>query len=433
MACAPIIQMKINIIALSQEFCAMRDMVMSIYGWMEEFGEDKYTLDEPSYHRMLKLMSLTNRIARDGRSTRRSIWVKVPGGFHGTEWLNITFHGDCYAPGDIFYEVQIDGVQVLSYDSKRSEGEILDATEMLDWLIESVTAIIKLVGDGRYEEYISDVPYARRRGVISRKDYYAIVPDARKKYASSLSQDEIDELYKSGGTTDFQEDAMTARRFYEACAVVYRALDLEMPEGPGFHGWIDGEEERSRYGDLTPKEWYYAVADCRDDGLFEVPLDDADYFRGWLEKKEPFFKWGNYGGHPWDIINKYSYSLSLCVDHDLIKGSCKLRVIGDSAERSSDIVRAYLALRKAGYSVVLDGYDVLMDRLLEKDYLGVVEEVKPWQHGNTIAGQFIRDEISLSEFKDGDVLDNLIKTIKWENLDEVKLSQDTGILDGKDL
>jgi len=399
----------------------LMDILLCIYNWMEEFGGAKYTLDEPSYHKMMKLMSLTNRIARNGRSTRKSIWIKVLGGLSGTEWVNVVFHGDCYAPGDVFYEIQIDGVQVLSYDSKRSEGEVLDATEMIDWLIESVSEVIKLAESGNYEKYISDVPYSRRRGVISRKDYYAIVPNAREKYASSLSQDEIVELYASGGMTFLQEEAMTARRFYEACAVVYRALDIATPEGPGFHGWSDGDEERSRYGGLTPKEWYYAVADCRDDGLYEVPLDDAEYFRGWLERKEPYFKMGHLGGHPWDIINKYSYTLSLCVDIDYKTGNYMLHVVGNSAERSSDIIKAFLALSNAGYSVVLDSYNVLTDRLLEKDYLGVVEEVEPWQRGDTIAGRFVRDEISLSEVKDRDMLDKLIRTIEWEKLDEVNI------------
>ena len=47
----------------------------NIYNWIEEFEASRYRLDEPSYNRMLELMSLTNKIARDGRSTMKSIWV----------------------------------------------------------------------------------------------------------------------------------------------------------------------------------------------------------------------------------------------------------------------------------------------------------------------------------------------------------------------
>ena len=52
--------------------------IISIYNWMDDLGTHKYRLDEPSYTRMLKLMSLTNKIARSGSSTRKSIWVNVP-------------------------------------------------------------------------------------------------------------------------------------------------------------------------------------------------------------------------------------------------------------------------------------------------------------------------------------------------------------------
>lgn len=52
--------------------------IITIYNWMDNLGVHKYRLDEPSYTRMLKLMSLTNKIARRGSSTRKSIWVNVP-------------------------------------------------------------------------------------------------------------------------------------------------------------------------------------------------------------------------------------------------------------------------------------------------------------------------------------------------------------------
>ena len=42
----------------------------------------------------------------------------------------------------------------------------------------------------------------------------------------ALNKDEINELMESGGCTDYLEENMTARRFYEACAVVYEALGL---------------------------------------------------------------------------------------------------------------------------------------------------------------------------------------------------------------
>ena len=256
--------------------------LVAIYNWMEDYGANKYRLDEPSYIRMMMLMSLTSKIAKTGRSTRKSIWVNIPSDYAGGEWLNIVFRGDCYDVGDVYYDIQIDGVQVLSYDSKRSEGEVLDVTEMLDWLIARVSDVLVMAKNGEYDSYISKVPYYRRRGAIRRTDYYEIVPGAREKCSSRLSEDEIKELLDSKGIAGTYEEAMTARRFYEACAVVYKELGIEKPNGPGFHGWDDGLEEKIRYGGMTPKEWYYATADCRDDGLYEIPLDDSAFFQDGL-------------------------------------------------------------------------------------------------------------------------------------------------------
>ena len=80
-----------------------------VYNWMEDLGVAKYRLDELSYNRMLELMSLTNKIARDGRSTMKSIWVNVPSDYEGGTWINIVFRGDCYEENDVWYNVQIDG------------------------------------------------------------------------------------------------------------------------------------------------------------------------------------------------------------------------------------------------------------------------------------------------------------------------------------
>ncbi len=398
-----------------------------IYSWMDNFGETKYRLDESSYKRMLELISLTNRIAKNGRSSMKSIWVHVDSEFEGGDWVNIVFRGGCYAENDIWYDIQIDGVQVLSYDIKRSEGDVQDATEILDWLIVSVKMVLSMAEKGEYEAYISGVPYYKRRGVISRSDYYTIVPGAREKCASGLSKNEINELLDSKGAVDVYEEEMTARRFYEACAVIYKALGVKQPkqsDGSGFRGWEDSEEEKAGYGGLTPKEWYYATADCRDNGLYAVPLDDATYFAGWIRHQEPYFSSKYLGGHPWDIINNYSYSLRLCVEPDLHSDKCKFVVGGDSAERSADIIRAFLALRREGYAVELQGYQVLTDRLLEKDYLSVVDDINPLYLGDTIAGHFARDEISIFGIKEKEVIDKLIQATEWEKLDEVKLVDD---------
>ncbi|WP_155994815.1 hypothetical protein [Butyrivibrio sp. WCE2006] len=50
-----------------------------------------------------------------------------------------------------------------------------------------------------------------------------------------------------------------------------------------------------------------------------------------------------------------------------------------------------------------------------------MEEVHNWRRGNTIAGHFARDEISLLDIDDLEIRNKLIEVIEWEELDEVKL------------
>lgn len=96
----------------------------------------------------------------------KSIWVNVPSDYEGGTWINIVFRGDCYSENDVWYHVQIDGCEVLNYDNKRGEGEITDATDMLDWLIETVKMVLDIVKKGEYEAYVSGVPYYKRRSTI---------------------------------------------------------------------------------------------------------------------------------------------------------------------------------------------------------------------------------------------------------------------------
>lgn len=394
---------------------------MTIWGWTDVYGGCEYRLDEAIYKKMLELIKLTNKIAKKGNSTRKSIWVKVPYASQKYTWKNIVFRGDIYKEDDIWYDIEIDGNQVFSYDNGRCKGVFLDDNDMLDWLIETVSKVLIMAQNGEYEAYTSDIPYYKRKGVIRRTDYYAIVPEAREKFATTLSKSEIEELLASKGTTNSYEEAMTARRFYEACLTVYKALGIEYSKNTVLRYWSDSEEEKSKYEGPTPKEWYYAVADGRDDGLYMVPLDDADYYAGWIRRKEPYFTHEYLGGHASDIINEYSYDFSLHVEPDWDSDKCKLVVIGDSAGRSTDLIRAFLALRKAGYAVELRGYEVLVNRLLEKDYLSVVEEERCSYTGTTIAGHYARDEVSLSEICDKDVLDKIVQATEWDKPDEVKL------------
>lgn len=99
---------------------------------------------------------------------------------------------------------------------------------------------------------------------------------------------------------------MTARDFYEACAVCYKVVRMEQHVHFSFK---DSKEEHLRYNGTTPKELYYMFADGRDDGLSCVPLDDAAAFAEWHNQKGPYYEFN--GHHPWEILPSGSVEYSM--------------------------------------------------------------------------------------------------------------------------
>lgn len=102
---------------------------------------------------------------------------------------------------------------------------------------------------------------------------------------------------------------MTARYFYEACATIYSALGLHRENVIYQFEEQDTEHKRYGIGKQTPKEMYYALADGRDNGLKNVPMDDSVAFEEWYHRKEPYYEFN--GSHPWEIIPSMSISHSM--------------------------------------------------------------------------------------------------------------------------
>ena len=175
---------------------------------------------------------------------------------------------------------------------------------------------------------------------------------------------------------------MTARTFYEACAIGYQAIGLTGNDRSLFRlKTPETEEEHLKYGGITPKELYYMYADGRDDGLQELPLDDAIAFSEWLNKKEPYYKFN--GSHPWEIITSFSTSFSMHLsiarpyvikDGKFIerKNGFFFYLSGDDYWRSIQTIKFYLALINADYKVKLDNHEQMKCRFTETDDIRII-------------------------------------------------------------
>lgn len=279
---------------------------------------------------------------------------------------------------DVFYAVFVDTEYVLNIGDMNAKGYPMDASELIQWLIEKTADVVERVKAGTYNAEIArNLPMQYRYGKILRKDYWDIYPEKRQAYRECFTQQDIDDFIalerelKEAQDRDWCPpnawDSMTARQFYEACAVVYKRLQL-----PERNKWrfCDTDEEHERYGGTTAKELYYMFADGRDDGLRNVPMDDAEEFDLWLNDKGEYYE--SNGGHPWEIIPSYSirFSMHLGVSHHPKKKF--LYLSGEMYERSKETLPAYLALRHAGYPVELVDGAQMLARFTETDHIEIV-------------------------------------------------------------
>lgn len=247
----------------------------------------------------------------------------------------------------------------LIYQSRINEKHDVYEYGLKELFIWMETAVKKCVEDLQRGTYNSDVQNnlsARQRtGTISRKDYWELFPDIRESYLRDISDEEIRlfvtniEEQKDGQPVGAYISEMTAGKFYEYCAIGYKANQYENLEG------------------LTAKEQYYKKADGRDEGLSEIDIDSYKEFESWYHDRH------RSGGHPWEVCaGGNSTHIDLYVRHN--KQGYFLSVRGKAWTRSIEAIKFYNALRAEGVAVYLYDAKGITDRLLGRDRIGIVPE-----------------------------------------------------------
>jgi len=272
----------------------------------------------------------------------------------------------------------------------------------VQWLIDGVTDCIEMLKAGTYNDFVRDnLPPQHRTGTISRKDLWDVCPEARKEFFKDISQDDVAEFIQRATAQLGRNEAeigrmknITANDFFRFCAMGYAANE--------YHGC-----------DKTPKEQYYLHADGRDEGLKEVAPDSPDAFRSWLHDRQ------HRGGHPWEVCrggNSTHISLYLMED----ESGFYLYLAGDAWNRTIETVKFYLALTRAGVPVILDEAKVLVDRLAEREKIGIVpESVIPAYCESRFPNEHIIDFMNLP-FEDRE---QYLPFCTWQNEPQISLIQ----------
>ena len=331
-------------------------------------------LDEPSKILLLQLFEEASPIATDEQGHRRNFYFYLPkGSFEDYKKLH-----------------DADEATLKEWFDREEDGWF-DCLLIQD----------DFGKDGTYNDWIrKNLTYYMRVGKVTRANYWKAFPEEKLKY--TVIQHERDILMQENANTHVPK---TAREYYEAVAVCYRAIGLEENECFRFR---DSEEEHKRYGGMTPKELYYRYADGRDDDLSEVDLDSEEEFGKWFRHEAPYTSWG---GHPFEIVFSFTgeHSIHLYLMDD------KLYLSGGKFPANMTALKMYVALVDHGYAVEFGNREAILLRIDEKDYIGL----KPWFQYNPFEDDpdEIIDMIELDVNSYAKLKDKII----WASIPEVKL------------
>ena len=292
------------------------------------------------------------------------------------------------------------------YDSNHTD----DISKMINELIIIVKEIISKMENNEYNSYVEkNLDKRLRYGTITRKDYYNLFENIRDDYLENLSQDEINKFQKyvkrqmslpenpnSKWKPSFEIgrlEKVNANDFYNCCLMGYDANKYDKHEG------------------LTAKEAYYKYADGRDDGLRDINENSYEEFNKWFKSKE------RGGGHPWEVCRGgNSTHISLYIGED--EKGFYFEISGKSYGRSIETIRFFNALRDNNIPIYLCDAEELLNRVLEKDKIGIVPDytVTKYQESN-FQNEKIIDFVHLDYEKE----EEMIKLAEWKELEKAYL------------
>ena len=292
------------------------------------------------------------------------------------------------------------------YDSNYAD----DISDIIKELICVTKENIEMLKKNKYNSYIEkNLDKRLRYGTITRKDYYNLFPEARSNYLEDLKESEIEKFKKN---VEWQINLpqnpkyewkpsieigrlkhITANDFYKFCLLGYNANKYKEHKG------------------LTAKEAYYKYADGRDENLKDIDENSYEDFDRWFNDKNKF------SGHPWEVCRGgNSTHISLYVGQD--DYGYYLILDGKSFGRSIETIRFYNALKDNNAPVFLNDAEEILNRILEKDKIGVVPDYAITEYQESrFPSEKIVDFVNLDYEKENE----MIKLVKWQEENKVYL------------
>ena len=375
-----------------------------VRAWMKELRRDGCCgkLNRESRELLLQLFETVSVLKAVGDDDVRVFWIEAPKGEgeEGAAYFQLLTKHSVSVFSSRSYRVELDGVHVLDLSDRRNRAEEsvkednedaeqnaedrgVDAVPFICFLIEAAGKVIAKVRQGTYaEEMDRNLPREQKYGLISRKDYWDILPEERRKFRGNLREDEIAEFMRlqdeASNVTGVQE--ITAGWYFSACEAGYRRA--------GLADSCEGEEGREAA--LSAKELYEAIADGRDGGLTRLNESDPEAMAQWLKRRSYA------GAHPFEIVSSALSGICLYINADQDRGYT-LNLTGSVFWSLTTLARLFLGMRRAGFPVLLSGAEAICRKLREEDVLDVqyleakVQYRFPFHNG--MESVAIRDEV----------------------------------------
>ncbi len=385
---------------------------------------DHIAFDEESIKLIDKIYQKLDVIERYDDDETRILWVKVDRGSFD-EYLELYDKKDdediddiknlweCYFPTATIWlklitkivygkdrYIFLDDKMILRPKDDKMYYYDYDCHEFFAWLLDAVNEQVESVKNNTYNSDVKEnLPYYLRRGVIKRADLYKALPKYKEGFLRDLSEDDISTFLK---LIDEQADKPIGRYVKELSANTYYDYAIKAIES--FDDTrIKGDAKLEKRKDFY--DHFYRST------LRDIDQDSPEAFDKWYEETKQFID------HNLEIVLGSSRTrIDLYVNKD--EEGYYFYISHRSWANASDILKIYNAFRKEDIAIYLYGKEVMVDRLLEKDMVGIAPKgVFPFYCWYKYEDRYIMDYFNLPD--EDDEVDKLLPYIFW--LDEIQL------------
>ena len=312
------------------------------------------------------------------------------------KWYELVLVESFYPDGTLrFRSLVLDNRTIISgrtdVENQMSLSEQDAADALCKLILPAAEDSMRLLREDKYNDMVAEqLPLEFRTGVIRRRNEWRCNPERRRYDYDNLSEETVEELKQFLSDGSNEEDIVgrmktfTANDFFKACCLGYQTCGYDLTG-------------------LSPAEAYLRFADGRDEGLTgtghglnEGPGIDFGDPKAW----DDWFFSRRMGGHPWEVVrggNSTHVDLRVCHDKQHIEFEHRIGRLTDEeynrqmenagyyltvagTHRQFEAINFFLALRTAGYPVVLSDADELLARFSGDDYIGIVPHNMPTRY-----------------------------------------------------